>query len=227
MYDRNKGSMNYCSKRRRDDRRDVCSEQRDNNRQRNDNCVSAKREGNCGSKHNNSCCCGNNSGCHSKPDVVYYPCKESNCEKYICEANNLIDRIACKTDDLNENLMVALEDQGLVGDGLSEIKKELSSIAHALGALQKGLCAAQNALDNVVEDIEENAVSNQNNAIKAINNAIDDEESINNILDCLDAAVNDAFECLEDTGCPVLVPKPSNECGCSERHCSCKNDCGC
>lgn len=252
MYNTSKGSMNYCSKRTRKENRERNSESRGNcmpttkgcgHRPQNscgcghrpqNSCGCGHRPQNscgCGYKPQNSCGCGKNVGCNNKPEVVYYPCKEADCDNYIDRTNNLIGELSCKTNSLNENLMLALEDQGLVGQELSSIKGELASIGNALEVLKNGLCAAQNALNNVVEDIDENVIYNQANAANAINNAIDDEECIDNILDCLEEAVNDAFECLEDTGCPVLVPKPSKDhgCGCGNHNFqhNCEDDCDC
>lgn len=229
MYNTNKCTMSYCSKRNRRENEGRRSESRSN--QKNCNCMSSRKKNN--SRPQGSCGFGNNSGYNNKPDVVYYPCKEADCDNYICRANNLIGEASYKTNSLNENLMAALENQDLVGQELYSIKDELTSIANALEVLKKGLCAAQNALNNAVDNIDENAIYNQNNAVDAIKDAIDDQECIDNTLGCLEAAVNNAFECLQDTGCPILVPKPSNGYGCDcdnynlQNHCNdnCDDDC--
>lgn len=187
-------------------------------------------------KHKPSSC-----SCHKEQEVVYYKCKESKggskkCNKYICKTNELIEALEDKVDRLEDELTTAQENQVLAAEDLNNnIKPELQAIANALDGLRRGLETAENALQGVIDEINDEENPYLVKAEEAVEDALITQGQINDIIECLEHAFRNSVKCLKESGsgsCPILVPKPScdhedeDDCGC-KKHWEDEDDCDC
>ena len=158
-----------------------------------------------------------NCSCHKEKEVVYYQCKGSKggskkCNKYICKTNELIEVLEEKVDRLEDELNTAQENQVLAAEDLNNnIKPELQAIARALEGLRRGLETAENALQDVIDDINDEENPYLVRAQDAVDDALITQREIDEIIECLEHAFKGTVKCLKESGsgsCPILVPEP-------------------
>lgn len=171
--------------------------------------------------------------CKKEPEVIYYECKESKneskkCDKFVKQTRNLIEKLECKSEKLEEDLETASANQALATQNLNDVKNKLAQI--------------QNDLNDVIDKVNNDIIPRQANAAEAINDAIETQQAIDDIIDCLEDSFKRTVKCLKDNcsdgSCPILIPKKSchheweDECDWEDKcdwkdKCEWEHDCDC